>query len=54
MLEGIQNGTNTMKKRLAISYTTKHTSTLWPSNFIPYCLSERNENKVVNCFIHNS
>ena len=63
LLVGMQNGTDTLKDSLSVSYKTKYTSTMWFSNHTPWCLLQRSSKFVsiqktthgcYSIFIHNS
>ena len=53
LLVGMQNGMATLEDSLVVSYKTKHTLTIQPSNHVPWYLSNRDENnRDESHFIH--
>ena len=44
LLVGMQNGTRTLEETLAVSCKTKHSLTIWSSNYAPWYLPKEIEN----------
>ena len=44
LLTGKDNGTATLENSLAVSYTAKHATTIWPGSYTPEYLSLKNKN----------
>ena len=52
LLVGMQNDLGTWKNGLALSYTAKHTLTIWSSNHTPWCLPREVENLHLDKNLH--
>lgn len=44
LLMGMLNGMATLQNSFAVSYKYKHKTTIWPSNYTFWHLSQRNKN----------